>query len=138
MAMKRYLTLILILLSHTVTATGLSEQEQQKSRIVKGIYQLTDGALALCPKQNEVAFNETLTLFKQRFPDVMRLVKNSPYSPATTIGSANDFEKEKVEATPILTQQCLFKQRMLNNMIVTEEGKQTMTKALQTLTSSDN
>ncbi len=127
--MKTYFTLMLVLLSHTVTATTVSEQEQQKSRIVKGIYQLTDGALALCPKHNSEAFNETLTLFKQRFPDVMRLVKNSPYRPAE--------KQENTESTPALTQQCLFKQRMLNNMIVTEEGQQTMTKALQTLTSGE-
>lgn len=128
--MKTYFILMLVLLSHTVTAASLSEQEQQKSRIVKGIYQLTDGALAVCPKQNAVAFNETLTLFKQRFPEVMQLIKNSPYRPSE--------KPTKVEATTALTQQCLFKQRMLNNMIVTEEGKQTMTKALQTLTSGEN
>lgn len=128
--MKTYFTLMLVLLSHTVTAASLSEQEQQKSRIVKGIYQLTDGALALCPKENSVAFNETLTLFKQRFPDVMQLVKNSPYRPAD--------KQVNTESTSALTQQCVFKQRMLNNMIVTEEGKQTMTKALQTLTSGVN
>ena len=121
---------MLVLLSHSVTAANLSEAEQQKTRIVKGIYQLTDGALALCPKENAAGFNETLSLFKQRFPEVMDLVKNSPYRPTV--------KQKNVEATTALTQQCLFKQRMLNNMIVTEEGKLTMAKALQTLTSVEN
>ena len=133
--MKTYVTLMLVLLSHSVTAanlseTNISEAEQQKIRIVKGIYQLTDGALVLCPKENAASFNDTLSLFKQRFPEVMDLVKNSPYRPTV--------KQKNVEATTALTQQCLFKQRMLNNMIVTEEGKQTMTKALQTLTSGEN
>ena len=128
--MKTYFTLMLVLLSHTVIAADLSEQEQQKSRIVKGLYQLTDGALALCPKENSADFNETLLLFKQRFPEVMDLVKSSPYHPTV--------KQKSVEATAALTQQCLFKQRILNNMTVTEEGEQTMAKALQTLTSVEN
>lgn len=128
--MKTYLALMLVLLPHSVTAESLSDVEQQKSRIVKGIYQLTDGALAQCPKNNAEAFNETLKLFKQRFPEVMHLVNNSPYHPV--IKQSNN------EATAALTQQCLFKQRMLNNMTVTAEGKQTMAKALQTLTSIEN
>ena len=72
--MKTYVTLMLVLLSYSVTAANLSETEQQKSRIVKGLYQLTDGALASCPKENAADFNETLSLFKQRFPEVMALV----------------------------------------------------------------
>ncbi len=128
--MKTYATLMLVLLSSSVTAASLSEIEQQKSRIVKGLYQLTDGALASCPKENSADFNETLSLFKQRFPEVMALVKTSPYRPTV--------KQKNIEATVALTQQCLFKQRMLNNMTVTEEGEQTMAKALQTLTSIDN
>jgi len=128
--MKTYATLMLVLLSSSVTAASLSEIEQQKSRIVKGLYQLTDGALASCPKENAADFNETLSLFKQRFPEVMALVKSSPYRPTV--------KQKNIEATVALTQQCLFKQRMLNNMTVTEEGEQTMAKALQTLTSIDN
>lgn len=128
--MKNYTTLLLILLSCSVNAANLPEREQQKSRIVKGLYQLTDGALALCPKENAADFNETLLLFKQRFPEVMDLVKNSPYHPTV--------KQQSVEATAASTQQCLFKQRMLNNMTVTEEGEQTMAEALQTLTSVGN
>lgn len=128
--MKTYLALMLVLLPHSVTAESLSDVEQQKSRIVKGLYQLTDGALALCPKENATDFNETLSLFKQRFPEVMDLVKSSPYRPTV--------KQKNVEPTVALTQQCLFKQRMLNNMTMTEEGEQTMAKALQTLTSIEN
>jgi hypothetical protein len=128
--MKTYATLMLVLLSSSVTAASLSEIEQQKSRIVKGLYQLTDGALASCPKENSADFNETLSLFIQRFPEVMALVKSSPYLPTV--------KQKNIEATVALTQQCLFKQRMLNNMTVTEEGEKTMAKALQTLTSIDN
>ncbi len=128
--MKTYVTLMLVLLSSSVTAASLSEIEQQKSRIVKGLYQLTDGALASCPKENAADFNETLSLFIQRFPEVMALVKSSPYRPTV--------KQKNIEATVALTQQCLFKQRMLNNMTVTEEGEKTMAKALQTLTSIDN
>ena len=128
--MKTYVTLMLVLLSSSVTAASLSEIEQQKSRIVKGLYQLTDGALASCPKENAADFNETLSLFIQRFPEVMALVKSSPYLPTV--------KQKNIEATVALTQQCLFKQRMLNNMTVTEEGEKTMAKALQTLTSIDN
>ncbi|KGJ93693.1 hypothetical protein [Colwellia psychrerythraea] len=124
--MKKYLTLLLILLCYSATSANLSEREQQRSRIVKGIYQLTDGALALCPKQDAAAFSKTLSLFKNNFPAVMDLVKRSPYRPVT--------KQNNVEATAVLAQQCLFKQRMLNNMMVTEEGKKTMAKALQTLT----
>ena len=97
---------------------------------MKGLYQLTDGALASCPKENAADFNETLSLFIQRFPEVMALVKSSPYRPTV--------KQKNIEATVALTQQCLFKQRMLNNMTVTEEGEKTMAKALQTLTSIDN
>ena len=124
--MKTVITLSLVLLTYSASAANLSDVEQQKSRIVKGIYQLTDGALALCPKEDATAFSKTLLLFKQRYPEVMSLVKNSPYHPKT--------KRNNVEATATLTQQCLFKQRMLNNMIVTAEGKQTMDKALQALT----
>lgn len=134
--MKKSLALMLVLLSHTVTAANLSEQEQNKSRIVKGIYQLTDGALVLCPEKNAQAFSNTLMLFKQSFPDVMRLVDNSPYKPVGKKISGDNVETNKNIATPALTQQCLFKQRMLNNMMVTEEGKQTMVKALETLNSA--
>ncbi len=120
---------MLILLSYSATSANLSEGQQQRSRIVKGIYQLTDGALALCPKQDAAAFSKTLSIFKKHFPEVMDLVKRSPYRPVT--------KHNNVEATAVLTQQCLFKQRMLNNMIVTEEGKKTMAKALQTLTRTE-
>jgi hypothetical protein len=133
--MKFYFVVALIsaFSSQPILAADISEQAQQQRKIVKGIYQLTDGALALCPEKNSVAFKETLLEFKQHFPEVTSLVKNSKYNTYAKLDYTDGFEVKQVEATPALTQQCLFKQKMLKNMMSTHEGRQTMAKALATL-----
>ncbi len=125
--------MVLLLASTTAVASDLSEQELTQQKMVKGIHHLTDGALVICPKKDAKAFKEILTSFKKTFPNVMSLVSNSPY--IASISSA--LTKEDGQDVAALSQQCLFKKKMLTTIMTTEEGRQTMAKALQTLTSMD-
>lgn len=134
---KKITTILLTLtLASGAIASDLSEQERQKRNMVKGIYQLTDGALALCPKANAATFKQTLTAFKQKFPKVIQLINESTYLAYAKSSYDDDFENNRAEMSEPLTKQCLFKQKMLKNMMITPEGKQTMAMVLHTLQSS--
>lgn len=136
---KKFVALfVLLFASTTAVASDLSKQEQEQRKIVQGIYHLTDGALIICPKKDVSAFKDALMSFKKSFPKVMSVVSNSPhldYAKSSSIAGSKGQHKQDVAA---LSQQCLFKQKMLTTIMTTEEGRQTMAKALQKLTRNDN
>jgi len=119
----------------SAVANDLSKQAQMQQKMVKGIYQLTDGALSMCSKEDAIVFKETLTLFKNSYPKVMKLVSSSPY---IELAKSDVYKRLKIESDiAALSQQCLFKQKMLTTIMTTEEGKLTMAKALHTLQSNN-
>jgi hypothetical protein len=134
---NKFMPLIIILISTSVVASELTKQEKEQRKIVQGIYHLTDGALAICPKKDAKAFKDTLTSFKKSFPKVMLEVSNSPhldYAKSSTTAGSKGQQKQDVA---VLSQQCLFKQKMLMTIMSTEEGRLTMERSLHTLTTKN-
>ena len=114
-------------------AAESSADERKKRKIVSRLYQITDAALEQCPSVNKKNFEKTLTQFRAAYPELILLVNRSIYLQPAIERYADDIQAAKTWPVEEQSKSCAANQALLNNMIVTEEGKKSITDIIEVL-----
>ena len=129
----KVILILSVFFSSNIQAGELSSTEKMKRKVVSRMYQTTEGALARCPVQDAKAFKRSLIKFKKSYPEFISLLQNSNYRQYAVDVFADDIERSKVEPVKKLSQECLYVKSLLDSMLTTESGKNSVEHMLASL-----
>jgi hypothetical protein len=136
--MRIFVSLMIVLMAVWTLFVGISAAqegslERQKAKIVSRVYQLTYGAEEMCKRyspQESNQVSEAVAKFKNTYPELMKLVKESPYLDKAK--KRMSILIDRMEKNPEDTE-CLAAYNMLQQCTDTESGKQDILKTIAEL-----